>query len=54
MCCLFWQEACISREGEELLLVTASEPDDVMNDDDKFDAFRTVHDIHIPKQPRVS
>lgn len=34
--------------------MTASEPEDVMNDDDKFDAFRTVHDIHIPKQPRVS
>ncbi|CAL8470410.1 g9952 [Coccomyxa elongata] len=46
-------EACISRDGEELLLVTASEPEDVMNDDDKFDAFRTVHDIHIPKQPRA-
>lgn len=54
MRCLSRQETCISREGEELLLVTASEPEDVLNDDDKFDAFRTVHDIHMPKQPRVS
>ncbi|KAK9916146.1 hypothetical protein WJX75_009305 [Coccomyxa subellipsoidea] len=46
-------EACVSREGNEVLLVTASEQEDVMNDDDKFDAFRTVHDILIPKQPRV-
>lgn len=44
----------MSREGKEVLLVTASEAEDVMNEDDKFDAFRTVHDIHIPKQPRVS
>jgi hypothetical protein len=51
---VFWQEACVSREGNEVLLVTASEQEDVMNDDDKFDAFRTVHDILIPKQPRVS
>lgn len=47
------QEACVSREGDEVLLQTASEQEDTLNDNDKFDAFRTVHDMFIPKQPRV-